>query len=87
MGAISTFEALDVLRARELTDGYAPDDAPFRDLGEPSWFRTDADRRRYWLAHAAEVVAWARHHGFPQPRAAARYGLPGPARAAMWQWD
>jgi hypothetical protein len=77
---------LDVDKARELVDGYAPSAAPHRDLGEPSWFATDGERRRYWHEHATEVVRWAREHGFASPRAAIRYGLPDPARTAMWQW-
>lgn len=77
---------LDVDKARELVDGYAPASAPYRDLGEPSWFATSAERRRYWHEHAAEVVRWARKHGFPSPRAAIRYGLPAAARTAMWEW-
>jgi hypothetical protein len=78
---------LDVDKARELVDGYAPPEAPYRDLGEPSWFPTDADRRRYWVDHAPTVVTWAREHGFAHPRAAIRYGLADSARAALWEWS
>ncbi len=74
---------LDLRKARELIDGYAPD-APFENFGEPSWFRTDAERRRYWLEHAPAIVSWARAHGFAHPAAAFRYGLPDAARAALW---
>ncbi len=59
-------------------DGYAAPSAPYRDLGEPSWFGTEGERRRYWYEHATEVVHWAREHGFAHPRAAIRYGLSGP---------
>ena len=87
MAAQLIMEALDTDKARELIDGYAPDDAPYRDCGEPSWFRSDAERREYWLAEASAVVVWARQHGFPQPRAAMRYGMPAAAREAMWRWS
>jgi hypothetical protein len=80
-------EALDPDMARELVDGYASDDAQYRDLGEPSWFPTDADRRRYWLRHSARIVAWGREHGFGSPRAALRYGLPEEARRTLWRWE
>jgi hypothetical protein len=78
------FDALDVRKARELVDGYGSPEAPYRDLGEPSWFATNSERRDYWFAHAAAIVAWARDHGFAQPRAALRYGLPIEARIALW---
>ena len=77
---------LDVRKARELVDGFAPREAPFAELGEPSWFRTDSERRSYWLSHAAGIVAWAREHGFPHPKASIRYGLPAPALVALWDW-
>jgi hypothetical protein len=86
MHSAPTDATLDVDKARELIDGFAPDDAPYRDLGEPSWFATDAERRSYWNAHAAGVVAWARDHGFAHPRAAIRYGLPQSGREALWAW-
>ncbi len=79
-------EALDPDKARELVDGYAPPEAPYWDLGEPSWFASDADRRRYWLEHSARIVAWGRGHGFANPRAAIRYGLPDAARRSLWFW-
>jgi hypothetical protein len=79
-------ETLDPDKARELVDGYAPSEAPYRDLGEPSWFATDAERRLYWLQHAARVVAWGRGHGFANPRAALRYGLPDDARRTLFFW-
>jgi hypothetical protein len=77
---------LDLRKVRELIDGHAPG-APFRNHGEPSWFRTDAERRAYWREHAAEVVAWARAHGFAHPAAAFRYGMPEAARAALFSWS
>ena len=80
-------ETLDVLKARELVDGFAPERAPYRDLGEPSWFPNDVERRRYWVDHASAIVTWAREHGFAHPRAAIRYGLTEPARAALWKWS
>lgn len=80
-------EGLDTEMARELIDGYAPDHAPYRNRGEPSWFADDANRREYWLAEAPAIVVWARQHGFPPPRAALRYGLPSAAREAMWSWN
>jgi hypothetical protein len=76
---------LDLHKARELIDGYAVG-GPYRDLGEPSWFATDAARRAYWMEHAADIVAWARTHGFAHPAAAFRYGLPDAARAELWAW-
>jgi hypothetical protein len=76
---------LDTGKTRELIDGYAMD-APFRDLGEPSWFATDRERRAYWTDHATEIVTWARAHGFAHPAAAFRYGLPDAARAELWAW-
>lgn len=87
MPGLSVRESLDVRKARELVDGFASSDAPFRDFGEPSWFASDASRRSYWIDHAPEVVTWAREHGFAQPRAAIRYGLPELARAALWKWS
>jgi hypothetical protein len=77
---------LDLRKARELIDGHAPG-GPFRDLGEPSWFVSDVERRGYWLEHAAEIVAWARAHGFAHPSAAFRYGMPGAAHAELWAWS
>ena len=68
----SVLERLDVRKARELVDGFAPGDVPYLDLGEPSWFTNDADRRDYWVQHAPEIVRWARVHGFANPRA--RFG-------------
>jgi hypothetical protein len=79
-------QPLDTRKARELIDGYAPASAPFRASGEPSWFRSDAERRDYWLAEAPAIVAWAREHGFAPPRAAMRYGMPALATEAMWAW-
>lgn len=76
---------LDLRKARELIDGFAPD-APYFDLGEPSWFATDADRRSYWLDYAPAIVVWGRSHGFAHPAAAFRYGLPDDARTALWVW-
>jgi hypothetical protein len=76
---------LDVAKARELIDGYAPG-GRYLDLGEPSWFPNDAERRDYWVEHAVEVVCWARAHGFAHPAAAFRYGLPDAARTALWSW-
>ncbi len=87
MTAVQVRQEFDVLKARELVDGFASEEAPFLDLGEPSWFPTDADRRRYWIDHAPEVVTWAREHGFAQPRAAIRYGRPESATAALWKWS
>jgi hypothetical protein len=77
---------LDLRKARELIDGYAPG-GPYRDLGEPSWFASDSSRRSYWLAHAVEIVGWARAHGFAHPSAAFRYGLPDAAHAELWAWS
>ena len=77
---------LDVRKARELVDGFAPPEAPFSYLGEPSWFRTESERRSYWLEHAPGIVGWAREHGFPHPKASIRYGLPSAARVALWDW-
>jgi hypothetical protein len=77
---------LDTGKARELIDGYAPESAPYRELGEPSWFRTEAERRDYWLAEAPAIVAWAREHGFANPCAASRYGMPAAGAEAMWAW-
>ena len=79
-------EQLDTRKARELIDGDAPESAPYRNLGAPSWFRNEADRRDYWLAEAPVIVAWAREHGFAYPRAADRYGMPAAATEAMWAW-
>ncbi len=76
---------LDVRKARELIDGHVAG-GPYHDLGEPSWFESDVERRAYWLEHATEIVAWARAHGFAHPAAAFRYGLPDAARAALWAW-
>jgi hypothetical protein len=76
---------LDVRKARELIDGYAVG-GPYLDLGEPSWFATDAERRTYWVEHAPAIVAWARANGFAHPAAAFRYGLPDAARTALWAW-
>jgi hypothetical protein len=84
---LDRLNTLDLDLARELVDGYAPADAPYRDLGEPSWFATDRDRRRYWIENAAAIVAWARGHGFASPKAALRYGLPDDARTALWNWS
>jgi len=84
--AVAFNQRLDLRKARELIDGYAPD-GPFRDLGEPSWFADDGCRRRFWLAHSVEIVAWARAHGFAHPAAAFRYGLPDAARAELWSWS
>ena len=64
---------LDTRKARELIDGFAPESAPYREHGEPSWFRDEAERRDYWLAEAHAIVAWAREHGFANPRAGLRY--------------
>ena len=86
MATIHVGYDLDVLKARELVDGYAPMEAPYRDMGEPSWFRTDSERRHYWLQHAAGVVGWAREHGFPHPKASIRYGLPADGLVALWDW-
>jgi len=86
MSTLLSRPVLDVRKARELIDGYAVGGS-FSDLGEPSWFATDSERRRYWIEHAAEVVAWARTHGFAHPAAAFRYGLPDAARAAPWAWS
>lgn len=86
MVAMPVDYALDVRKARELVDGYAPAEAPFVDLGEPSWFGSDFDRRSYWLEHAPGIVVWAREHGFPHPKASIRYGLPTQARVALWVW-
>ncbi len=86
MAELTSTPGLDVGKARELIDGYAPAEAPFRDLGEPSWFATDSQRRASWVEHAPEIVAWAREHGFAHPRAAIRYGLPERARMALWAW-
>jgi hypothetical protein len=80
-----TRHALDVRKARELIDGHAPG-APYQDLGEPSWFATDRERRSYWAEHAVEIVSWARSHGFALPAAAFRYGLPEAAHTALWAW-
>jgi hypothetical protein len=77
---------LDLRKVRELIDGYAPD-GPYRDLGEPSWFATDAARRSFWLDHAVDIVSWARAHGFAHPGAAFRYGMPDAARAELFSWD
>jgi hypothetical protein len=77
---------LDLRKARELIDGYAPG-APYRDLGEPSWFPSDSSRRSYWLEHAVEIVSWARAHGYAHPSAAFRYGLPEAARAELFAWS
>lgn len=77
---------LDLGKARELIDGFAPAAAPYRDCGEPSWFRTEAERREYWLVEASAIVAWAREHGFAHPRAAIRYGCPTSAHEATWAW-
>lgn len=79
-------EHLDTGKARELIDGFVPESAPYRELGEPSWFRTDAERRDYWLAEAPAIVVWAREHGFASPRAALRYGMPAAGAEAMWAW-
>ena len=54
-GSSARGTTIDPDRARELVDGYAPPDAPYRDVGEPSWFATDAERRRYWIEHAAQA--------------------------------
>jgi hypothetical protein len=86
MGLPLIEDQLDTRKARELIDGYAPRAAPFRDHGEPSWFRTEADRRDYWLTEAPAIVAWAREHGFANPRAALRYGMPMAGTEAMWTW-
>ena len=83
--ATSTVTRFDVRRARELVDGHAPG-APYMDLGEPSWFRDDNERRVFWFEHAVEIVTWARAHGFAHPAAAFRYGMPDGARAALWSW-
>lgn len=85
MAILLSRSVVDVRKARELIDGYAPG-APYRDLGEPSWFETDAERRVYWIDHASAIVAWARAHGFAHPAAAFRYGLPEAAREALWAW-
>jgi hypothetical protein len=77
---------LDLRKVRELIDGFAPG-GPYRDLGEPSWFVTDAARRSFWLEHAVEIVSWARAHGFAHPAAAFRYGMPDAARAELFSWD
>jgi hypothetical protein len=77
---------LDLRKVRELIDGFAPG-GPYRDLGEPSWFATDAARRSFWLEHAVEIVSWARANGFAHPAAAFRYGLPDAARAELFSWD
>jgi hypothetical protein len=77
---------LDTEKARELIDGFAPESAPYREHGKPSWFRSEAERRDYWLAEAPTVVAWAREHGFAYPRAALRYGMPAAGAEAMWAW-
>ena len=82
--AAREFEALDVAKARELVTGSAPSDAPYRDGEEPSWFACDADRRSYWLLHAAEIVTWARGRSLGYPQAASRYGLPHLAHLALW---
>jgi hypothetical protein len=78
------FAALDVRKARELVDGFAPPEAPHRELGKPSWFGCDADRRTYWLQHAAEIVTWARNRSFGPAQAALRYGVPHEAHLAVW---
>jgi hypothetical protein len=77
---------LDIEKARELIDGFAPESAPYREHGQPSWFRSEAERRDYWLAEAPTIVAWAREHGFANPRAALRYGMPAAGAEAMWAW-
>jgi hypothetical protein len=77
---------LDVRKARELIDGYVPSEALFSDHGKRSWFRTDRERRSYWLEHAPGIVVWARQNGFPHPKASSRYGLPATARVALWDW-
>jgi hypothetical protein len=84
---IERLDILDVDKARELVDGFAPADAPYRDLGEPSWFASDRERRRFWDENAAAIVAWARDHSFASPSAALRYGLPDEARTALWDWS
>jgi hypothetical protein len=78
------FGALDVRKARELVDGFAPPEAPYRERGEPSWFGCDADRRTYWLRHAAEIVTWARNRSLGPPLAGLRYGVPHEAHLAIW---
>ncbi len=78
--------SLDVGKARELVDGYAPRTAPYLDLGEPSWFPGEAARRAYWLGHATEIVRWARGLGLANPHAALRYGLPASAHRELWAW-
>jgi len=83
----AVLERLDVRRARELVDGFAPLDAPYSDLGEPSWFTNDTDRRDYWVQHAPTIVRWARDHGFANPRAALRYGLSLAAHAELWSYN
>ena len=80
----SAFAPLDVQKARELVDGYAPPDAPFHDCGAPSWFACDADRRSYWLQHSAEIVTWSRNRSLGPPQATLRYGLPHEAHLAGW---
>jgi hypothetical protein len=77
---------LDTRKARELIDGHVPAAAPYRRFGAPSWFRTEAERRDYWLAEAPAIVAWAREHGFASPVAATRYGMPAAGAEAMWAW-